>query len=142
MGFAEKDKDKLYNSAVLVNPNQEFFVYRKTHLFYEEKLIFDKGNTGFEVFVAKGGVKVGIIICFDWIFPEAVRTLALKNADIICQTANLVMPYCQTAMITRALENRIYCLTANRIGKEKDVFFTGESQIVSYNGQIIAKLGN
>ncbi|GAG82910.1 unnamed protein product, partial [marine sediment metagenome] len=47
------------------------------------------------------------------------RSLALLGADIIAHPANLVLPYCQKAMTTRCLENRVYGVTANRIGQEK-----------------------
>ncbi|NOY77059.1 MAG: acyltransferase [Calditrichaeota bacterium] len=138
-GIAEKDGDSLYNSAVLVGPEGTLGTYRKIHLFDEEKLFFKKGDLGFPVFDI-GFAKVGLMICFDWIFPEAARTLALKGADLICQPANLVLPYCQDAMITRAIENRVFTLTANRIGTEKrggkpPLTFTGMSQIVSPRGE-------
>ncbi len=48
------------------------------------------------------------MICFDWIFPEAV--LALQGADVIAHPANLVLPHCPRAMPIRALENH-YCKT-------------------------------
>jgi len=83
------------------------------------------------------------MICFDWFFPETARYLALKGADIICHPANLVMPYCQRAMFTRALENQVYTITANRIGKDingsKDIFFTGESVILDPKGNYLAR---
>ncbi len=59
-----------------------------------------------------------MMICFDWIFPEAARTLALKGAQIIAHPANLVLPYCQNAMVTRSIENQVFTVTANRVGKE------------------------
>ncbi len=67
--------------------------YRKVHLFNREKLFFEPGNLGFRVFNI-GIAKVGVMICFDWFFPESARTLALKGADIIAHPpSNLVMPY-------------------------------------------------
>jgi len=82
------------------------------------------------------------MICFDWIFPETARTLSLLGADIIAHPANLVLPYCQKAMVTRCLENRVYGITSNRIGEEQrgeDFFkFTGKSQITSYNGEVLS----
>ncbi|MEZ4690386.1 MAG: nitrilase-related carbon-nitrogen hydrolase [Ignavibacteria bacterium] len=84
-----------------------------------------------------------MMICFDWFFPETARTLALKGAQIICHPSNLVMAYCQTAMFTRALENRVFTITANRIGydvrENKELFFTGESVIVSLKVNISAE---
>ena len=144
VGFAEKAKDKYYNSSMLVNPNGEIFIYRKTHLFYEEKMFFEPGNTGFKTFKAKNGVKVGLMICFDWIFPESARTLALNGAEIIAHSANLVLPWCQQAMITRSLENRVFSITSNRTGEEingeRRQFFTGMSQILSTKGEIIHRM--
>ncbi|MCK4956881.1 MAG: beta-ureidopropionase [Candidatus Cloacimonetes bacterium] len=144
VGFVELNDDKLYNSSMLINPDGKIFVYRKTHLFYEEKLFFEPGDSGLNVFEAKAGVKVGLMICFDWIFPEAARTLALKGAQIITHSANLVLPWCQQAMITRSLENRIFSITSNRTGEEingdKKQFFTGMSQILTTKGEIIHRM--
>ena len=53
-------------------------------------------------------VKIGMMICFDWIFPEVARSLALKGAEIICHPSNLVLPHCPKAMKIRSLENRVF----------------------------------
>jgi len=83
-----------------------------------------------------------MMICFDWTFPEVVRTLSLLGAEIIVHPANLVMPYCQAAMETRSFCNKIYAITANRIGTEnrgEDSFeFTGRSQITSFSGEVLS----
>ena len=144
VGFAEKDKEHIYNSSMLVNPDGEIYICRKIHLFCEEKKWFTPGNKGFQIFKAKEGIKVGIMICFDWIFPEAARTLALKGAQIIAHPSNLVLPWCQQAMITRSIENRVFSITANRTGTEKnaekELTFSGMSQITSPEGEIIKRL--
>ncbi len=145
-GIAEKAKDKLYNSAILTGPKGFIGVYRKTHLFYEEKLWFTPGNTGFKVWKTPIG-NIGIMICFDWFFPESARTLALKGADVIAHPSNLVLPYCPDAMITRCLENRVFAVTANRIGFERrgereKLTFIGKSQITSPNGEILFRASN
>jgi len=143
VGFLEREDKYLYNSSILVDGNGIIGVYRKVHLFREEKSIFKAGNRGFPVFEIDG-VKVGLLVCFDWIFPEASRTLALKGADIILHSANLVLSYYQKAAITRAIENRIFIVLANRTGVE-DRFgarneFTGESEIVDPKGKILLKV--
>lgn len=150
-GFCEvavkEGRKVFYISSILVFPDGEFRIYRKTHLFFNEKKLFKPGNTGFwvyEIDVKKHGtVKLGMMICFDWFFPEAARTLALRGADIICHPSNLVMPYCQNAMFTRALENSVYTVTANRIGKDingdSSLEFTGESVIVSPKGEYLSR---
>ncbi|MBN1904819.1 MAG: acyltransferase [Deltaproteobacteria bacterium] len=143
-GIAEKDNGKFYNSAALVGPDGLAGLYRKSHLFYEEKLFFTPGDTGFNVYDI-GSARVGIMICYDWWFPEAARTLALKGADVICHPANLVLTGCHRAMTTRSLENAVYSVTANRIGAEKrgnksELRFTGKSQIADPKGEIILSL--
>ncbi len=138
VGFLERDGERFYNSSLLIHPDGMINVYRKVHLFYEEKLFFEPGNLGFPVFDLKD-VKVGMMVCFDWIYPEAARSLALKGAQIIAHPANLVLPYCQDAMITRSIENKVFTVTANRAGEdirgEKVLSFTGMSQIVSPKGE-------
>jgi predicted amidohydrolase len=144
-GICEKAGESYCNSSVLVSPDGKIDVYRKTHLFYEEKKWFLPGDTGFNVFEIEspkfGKVKIGMMVCFDWIFPESARTLALKGAQIICHPSNLVLQYCQKAMFTRAVENRVFTITANRTGTESSsnnkLTFTGESVIVDPKGNYL-----
>ena len=136
MGFPEKIGDKLYNSSMLINPDGTKHLYRKIHLFNEEKIWFEPGNLGFNAVKAVFDIMVGQMICFDWIFPESARTLMLKGAQIIAHPANLVLPWCQQAMITRSLENRVFSITCNRIGTES----VGNAFIRSASGSIISFL--
>jgi len=144
-GMAEKDGKRVYNSAVVTGPEGLVGTYRKVHLFAEEKLYFDLGDNGFQVFDL-GPCRIGVMVCFDWLFPESARVLALLGADVICHPANLVLPLCQQAMTTRSLENGVFSATANRIGTEerggkKPLTFTGRSQILDPMGQTLARLG-
>ena len=140
-GFIEKDGNQIFNSSMIVSDAEVLGTYRKLHLYYKEKMWFSPGNKPLEIYEVKN-TKVGIIICFDWFFPETIRSLALLGADIIAHPANLVLPYCQTAMITRCLVNRVFAVTSNRIGTEvrgEDNFtFTGGSQITAYNGKVLS----
>ncbi len=137
-GYIEQAENEIYNSAMIVSNDRVVDSYRKIHLYYKEKLWFSSGDKPFKVYEVND-IKIGVMICFDWIFPETVRTLALLGADIIAHPANLVLPYCQNAMITRSLENRVFSITSNRIGEEnrgEDHFqFTGQSQIISIHGE-------
>lgn len=81
------------------------------------------------------------MICFDWFFPEVVRILSLSGAQIICHPSNLILPYCQKALLGAAVQNRVYIVTANRVGVERGVKFTGMSQILGPNMEILAKSG-
>jgi beta-ureidopropionase len=133
-GLAERDSGRLFNSAVLVRPDRTVDLYRKVHLFWDEKLVFDPGDLGLPVFAACG-TTVGVMICFDWLFPEACGTLARRGARVICHPSNLVLPHCPDAMPVRALENRVFTLTANRVGTEargrQRLRFIGRSTIAS-----------
>ncbi len=135
-GFNEIDDGKLYNSAVLIGPSGFIGKYRKIHLFMNEKNIFSRGNLGFPVFDI-GFCKIGILICFDHLFPEAWRILALKGAEVICHPSNLITKFAQKVVPVHALINRFFVITANRIGKEKELEFTGKSIIVNTVGEII-----
>ena len=143
-GLAERAADALFNSSVLFRPDGSREIYRKVHLFLDEKSIFDPGDLGFPVFRACG-TTIGMMICFDWIFPEAARSLALAGAEILCHPSNLLLPWCPAAMITRSQENRVFALTSNRIGREErtenPVDFIGMSQIVSPQGELLTRLG-
>ena len=137
-GFAEKAHEKVFNSALLVGPDGLLHVYRKLHLFNTEKSCFTPGDKPLEVQCIRG-VKIGMMICFDWIFPEVSRILTVKGADIICHPANLVLDYCQQAMLARCIENNVFAVTANRYGADKrphgSIRFTGKSQIVAPKGK-------
>ncbi|WP_232068719.1 nitrilase-related carbon-nitrogen hydrolase [Nitrospira sp. KM1] len=140
-GLPERCGSVCYNSAVLVGPRGFLGCYRKTHLFFEETLFFAPGDTGFQVWNL-GGVTVGIMICFDWYYPESARTLALKGADIICHPSNLVLPNCPDSMPVRCLENRVFAITCNRVGRETrggkpPLTYIGNSEIVSPMGDIL-----
>ena len=136
-GFAENTSEGLYNSAAAVSAEGVQQVYRKTHLFGDELDLFLPGNSGLKVLDYEG-LRIGLMICFDWIFPEAARTLALKGAQVLAHPSNLVLPYCQQAMFARSLENGVFSITANRCGTEdlgeKSLTFTGRSQVLDVRG--------
>ncbi|MCX6272011.1 MAG: acyltransferase [Bacteroidetes bacterium] len=140
-GFIEIDKERVYNSLLIVSGNTVIDTYRKLHLFNKEHLWFTPGDKPLKVYNING-VRIGVMICFDWIFPEVCRTLALQGLQVLAHPSNLVLPYCQYAMVTRCIENRIFAITANRIGQEKrgedDFTFTGGSLICGPDGTILA----
>ena len=139
-GFAEKSRDKIFNSALLLGGVGLLYTYRKLHLFNTEREYFDPGDTPLETTELRG-VKIGIMVCFDWVFPETARVLAIKGADLLCHPSNLVLTHCQQAMITRCLENSVFSVTANRFGSDirprGTLTFTGQSQIVAPKGELI-----
>ena len=145
VGFAESAGEKVYNSAAFLGPDGSRYLYRKTHLFGAETLWFDPGDLPLGVFNYQD-VTFGIMICFDWFFPEVARTLALRGAQVICHPVNFVLPWGQTGTRIRSLENHVYMVTANRYGREQrgefDFTFTGKSQIVSPVAEVLVSAGD
>lgn len=143
LGFAEHHASVFYNSAALITSEGIAGIYRKVHLFGEEPRWFAKGDGGFHCWEWKG-IRIGMMICFDWRFPESARSLALRGADVICHPSNLVSsPAVWRAVLqTRANDNRLAIVTANRIGEEtcagQRMTFTGQSMILDRFGSIVA----
>lgn len=150
-GFGEKVSDTaLYNSALVIGPSGILGTYRKTHLFFEEKLYYRPGDLGFPVFDLPFG-KIGILICYDLRFPEASRILALKGADVICVPTNWVsmmtpdrlwdaQGYCQAnyVALANAAMNQVFVACADRVGAERGVQFLGCSLIIDPAGTPLA----
>jgi predicted amidohydrolase len=142
-GLLERDGDVLHNAAVLVGPEGLIGTYRKTHLPFLGVDRFAVPGDELTVYDTPLG-RIGVEICYDLRFPEVTRTLALKGADIVAHPTNFpVAARIQTELITvaRAAENRIYLLTANRVGKERSGEFCGWSQIVDPYGTRLAEAG-
>jgi len=139
-GFAEKQGDRVFNSSILLGPEGIVHTYRKLHLFAEEKNCFDPGDIPLTISTIRG-VNIGMMVCFDWIFPEVTRSLSVMGADVICHPSNLVLSFCQQTMLSRCLENAVFAVTANRFGEDKrehgSLKFTGKSQIVAPKGVLL-----
>jgi predicted amidohydrolase len=137
-GFAERDGQDVYNSAIIVLPDGSYEIYRKTHLFFKEKLCFANGNTGFKTIQHPlKDCRIGVMVCYDWRFPESARSLALQGADIICVPANLVTTVWETGMKARALENNVFVAVANRCGTEERMLDNGGTQTLRFNGKSV-----
>ena len=140
VGLPLLEDDELFNASALLRPGREPVFYRKLHLFYREKELFAPGDRPPEVHEHRG-VCIGVMICFDWVFPETARLLALAGADLIAHPSNLVLPgFAQAAMVTRSVENGVFTVTCNRVGEEsypdeeKPLRFTGLSQVLDTRG--------
>lgn len=142
-GYPEIEDGLVYNSSLAVFPERKYDKsYRKSHLFYKEQYAFEPGNSGFFVIeYAPFDLRLGMMICYDWRFPEAARSLAIQGADLIVCPSNLVTHLWPKVMPARAVENKVYLAVANRIGKEQyageELVFNGRSAIYGYNGQTL-----
>jgi len=153
-GFLEVDEGgTLFNSSWLIDWDGVKAVYHKIHLFDLEKEIFKAGDELSPVVKIDskrddGGARVGMQVCFDWIFPDGWGRLAWGDngsygAQVIAHPANLVLPdKCPLAIRTRAVENRVFIITAGRVGVDPgpsgDMIFRGGSRIVSPDGEVLA----
>ena len=152
-GMTEQDSncfDKLYNACVLVGPEGYIGHYRKVHLPGTERLYSYPGNE-YPVFDTKIG-KIGIMICFDKMFPEVARILKIKGADVIlCPTAWPVLSKSEDdpslriykiANEMRAIENNVYIIDSNNVSDETpDGFECGHSRIVNPDGITLSTTG-
>lgn len=142
LGYLERAGDQLFNGAALVGPQGVVGRYRKVHLPHLgiDRFV-DRGDIPYDV-LAAGDTKVGLGICYDSSFPEPMRLLALKGADVIALGTNWPNGAAHTADIVppaRSMENHLYFVAANRVGEENGFGFCGRSSICGPDGIILAK---
>ena len=145
-GFCERDRDALYNTAVLVGPKGLLLHYRKLHLFDREKEIFQPGDRGLPIAETAIGT-IGICVCYDLRFVEVVRALALRGAEIVAVPTAWVTgfdkrswdseEYCPQARgaVVQANLNQVTIACASQAGSNGDVEFLGSSLIVDPYGK-------
>nr|MDO8135187.1 carbon-nitrogen hydrolase family protein [Candidatus Njordarchaeum guaymaensis] len=137
-------KGVIYNSSVMIDQNGDVENYNKlylpTHSVFEEKIYFRSGNE-IKCFENKK-CRFGLTICYDLYFPEIYRVLALEGSDVvICISASpsTRQEYFEALTKARAIENGTYLVFVNRVGIEDGLHFWGGSQVVSPNGEVLAK---
>jgi len=136
-GLNEREGDDLYNSAVLVGQAGIVGKYRKLHLYNNEPDFFEPGNFGLPVFEISG-VRIGMLVCFDWRFPEVWRIMALQGADIVCLPSNIVdVNRTLRALPGHALCNHIFVVMCNRTGTEGELTFGGRSTSFGPTGEVL-----
>ena len=144
IGLIEVDNANFFNTAVLIGPRGIAAKHRKVHLPHQG---FDKYATGGEgplkIYKTLLG-NIGLVVCYDLFFPETLRVLNLLGVELVAVPTNWaegVEFYVDHLIQTRAIENHINIVAANRTGQEKQFTFYGRSCIVDYNGKILAEAG-
>jgi predicted amidohydrolase len=144
VGMLERDGDRLYNACALVGRGGVLGGYRKIHMpFMGVDRYADPGDRAFGVYEAVG-VRVGMHICYDGAFPESGRVLSLLGADLLVLPTNWppsASCVAEHLMATRAMENHVYAMSANRVGEERGVKFIGRSSIHAPGGECLARAG-
>ncbi len=97
---------------------------------------------GFHVYETPFG-RVGVVICFDRHIPESVRTCVAMGANlVIIPTANLYsepLDLFEAEIRTEAMQNQVFIAMCNRVGREGDVEFAGQSLVVDPAGSVVYK---
>lgn len=145
-GFAERDGGDVYNSAAFVSPDGWVRIHRKRYLFGPyEKALFRPAAALSRPFAFEGAT-VGMLICFDVEFPEAVRALTVAGADLLlvptAQPAGAPADFAVEKMIpTRAFENGVTVVYADLAGRDDRFAYAGQSVISFADGSDGARAG-
>ncbi|PKM87107.1 MAG: carbon-nitrogen hydrolase [Firmicutes bacterium HGW-Firmicutes-12] len=139
--IADKREGKIYNTSyVFDRQGATIAMYDKVHLFglmkEPEYLTPGKKRTVFEI----DGIKCGLVICYDIRFPELARAIALDGAKILFVPAQFPYPRhipWNFLIPSRAIENQMFVVGVNRVGKEGKATFFGHSMVVEPRGDVI-----
>jgi predicted amidohydrolase len=144
--YLEKEGKK-YDASLMIDRNGDLMgISKMVHVFQGEQFYeqdyYTPSDTGFQVYETDFG-KVGIVICFDRHLPESIRTCALKGAElIIIPTANTKgenLEMFEWEIRVQAMQNNVFIAMCNRVGKEDNMDFAGESLLVDPNGNLLVK---
>ncbi len=138
------EEDAVRNAAVAFDASgAEIGRYRKRALFGDwERRTFQRGAAPLRF--ETGGLKVGVLICYDVEFPELVRAEARAGVDLVVVPTALMAPWERVSQVivpARALENQLFVAYANRTGEEAGLRYTGLSRICGPDGATLAYAG-
>lgn len=152
VGMALADRGRFYDAQLLFGPDGRCLAtYRKVHLFAAERQWYAAGDEALVVETAIG--RIGMSICYDLIFPEFIRTLADRGADLVINSTNWISDGFQrdrwgwtgsaveALARVRALENGVWLAMANCIGPESGFDSLGHSCVVAPSGKLLASVG-
>ncbi len=144
--FFEAAEGKYYNSTAVFDQGTLLGVYRKVHVLnlplYHEQFYFSSGDAGFPVFETSQG-RIGIQMCWDNLFPEGSRILALKGAEIVfAPTAAALNTHTlwERAIAANAFANNLFVFRVNRVGQDGKLSFYGRSFCIDPWGEMISEL--
>lgn len=145
-GFCERSEgERPFNSLAVVDRGQVLAVYRKTHLWGTEKNVFTAGDAPAPVLTTSVG-RVAAMICYDLEFPEMVRDVALRGAQLVVAPSNWPSnspppgerpPEVVKAQAAASV-NRVFVLVTDRCGAERGVEWVGGSVICDVEGYAVA----
>ena len=133
-----------YNMGFCVEHGKLAGVYRKCHLFMQEKKYFAAGSSMHPIFLKRYDLNIGLEICYELRFPEVARKLALEGADLLVTVAQFPHPrkhVWRTLALARSIENQIPHIACNLIGSSPASSFFGGSIIISAAGDVLVEAG-
>jgi len=141
--------DDIFNTAVLVGPSGLAAKYRKLHLWSEEKLLYTPGDLGI-VIADLPFARVGLMICYDFWFPEQARILRLLGADVLAVPAALVWNDTPAHVkhiyhmvnyvgIATAHLNQVFVALASQVGRWNGHWLFGSSFLAGPVGWLLTK---
>ena len=143
-GFCERaDDGTIFNSAVALEGGGTLAVYRKIHLWDEERRWFAEGDEPAPVLDTRHG-RIGLSICYDIEFPEVARGLALAGAELIASPTNWPRepsppdgrPILVSLASVTAYMNKVFVAVCDRSGIERGLEFQGGSVIAGPDGAL------
>ena len=140
------EKDVFYNSIPIFGPDGEIIdVYRKMCPYYPNEGKFTKGDRYVTFDIKEKNIKIGVLNCHDWCFPEISRNLALMGAEILIRPAadpEGLYQACKSIAPTRAFENQAYFISVNMAGEFLGSYTFGHSVVAAPDGNIIYEAGS
>ncbi|WP_430441403.1 carbon-nitrogen hydrolase family protein [Shinella sp.] len=143
-GFAEQEGTHVYNSALFTDGIGTNAVYRKSHLYGDYERAAFRTAAPASVMVELGGIRLGMLICYDVEFPENVRRLALAGADLVLVPTALPKGSSGTFIANhmiqvRAFENQVFVAYINHCGADDHFTYAGLSRIAAPDGKLLAE---
>ncbi|MFD3655917.1 carbon-nitrogen hydrolase family protein [Streptomyces sp. NPDC058620] len=144
-GYPERSGERIFNAAQLIGPDGATLAnYRKTHLFgcFEQEW-FTPGEQPV-VQAELGGVRIGLLICYDVEFPENVRAHALAGTGLLLVPTAQMHPFqfvAESVVPVRAFESQMYVAYVNRTGQEGEFDFVGLSCLAGPDGVVRVRAG-
>lgn len=148
LNFYERDGARMYDSSPVIDADGTLLgVTRMIHITdydcFHEQGYYTPGDTGAPVYHTRAGC-IGVAICYDRHFPEYMRALALAGADLVIvpQAGTLgewPADLYEAEMRVAAFQNGYYTALCNRVGREEQLVFAGESFVCGPDGVVTAR---
>jgi len=149
--FFELEGEETFDTSVVINSDGSILgktqmIHIPDYQYFHEKTYYTPGKQGIGVYDTAVG-KIGIAICYDRHYPEYMRALAVAGAElVVIPQAGAVGEWTdglyEAEMQIAAFQNGYFTALCNRVGKEDNLIFSGESFICNPDGKLLAQAGS